>query len=62
MPVVVPKSNRLNQLLPVIVNPPDPIPVNIKLGELVEEPPVVPYTTVLATAISDEKFCVPVKV
>ena len=41
---VVPKSSLLNQLFVVNVCIAVPLPVNVKLGALVDDPPVVPNT------------------
>jgi len=50
--VVVPKFNVLNQLPVVRVVTNEPEPVNDKLGELVDVPPVVPTVTVLVTDVA----------
>jgi len=49
---VVPKFNVLNQLPVVRVVTNEPEPVNDKLGELVDVPPVVPTVTVLVTDVA----------
>jgi len=59
---VVPKSNVLNQLPVVIVAIPVPLPVRVKFGLLVAEPPVVPNTYVLVIDASAVNPPVPVYV
>jgi hypothetical protein len=57
---VVPKSNLLYQLFVVKVITEVPLPVNVKFGEFVVEPPVVPNVNVLVTDASVVKPPVPV--
>ena len=57
---VVPKFNTPNQLPVVNVCTAVPLPVNDKLGEFADVPPVVPNTYVLVTAASDVNPPVPV--
>ena len=59
---MVPKSTLLNQLLVVSVCTDVPDPVNVKLGELVLVPPVVPKVNVLVILAAAVKPPVPVKV
>ena len=57
---VVPKSSLLNQLPVVKVMIDVPEPVNVRFGEIVDEPPVVPKVKVLVIEASLTKPPVPV--
>jgi hypothetical protein len=59
---VVPKLRLLNQLLELSVTTAVPLPVSVKFGELVAEPPVVPNVNVLVIEASVVKPPVPVLV